>query len=49
MKLKQIGERCGGMDYAAVSQAQHRMENKLRQERSARRGPETHRQTAHRC
>ena len=34
LRLKQIGEHCGGMDYAAVSQAQHRMENKLRQERS---------------
>ena len=33
LKLKHIGEHCGGMDYAAVSQAQHRMENKLRLER----------------
>jgi REP element-mobilizing transposase RayT len=33
LKLKQIGEYCGGMDYAAVSQANHRMENTLRQNR----------------
>ena len=33
-KFETIGEQCGGMDYAAVSQAQHRMESKLRQERS---------------
>jgi putative transposase len=30
LKLNEIGERCGGSDYAAVSQAQHRMETKLR-------------------
>jgi hypothetical protein len=34
IEIEKIGEHCGGMDYAAVSQAQHRMENKLRQERS---------------
>jgi hypothetical protein len=28
--LREIGERCGGSDYAAVSQAQHRMEMTLR-------------------
>ena len=31
LKLKQIGEYCGGIDYAAVSQANRRMENTLRQ------------------
>jgi putative transposase len=31
LTLQEIGERCGGLDYAAVSQARHRMENKLRQ------------------
>ena len=29
LTLREIGERCGGSDYAAVSQAQHRMETKL--------------------
>jgi hypothetical protein len=33
LKLTEIGERCGGADYAAVSQAKHRMETKLRQDR----------------
>jgi hypothetical protein len=28
--LREIGERCGGSEYAAVSQANHRMEAKLR-------------------
>ena len=31
LTLREIGERCGGSDYAAVSQAQHRMETKLRE------------------
>ena len=30
LTLREIGERCGGSDYAAVAQAQHRMEMKLR-------------------
>ena len=30
LTLREIGERCAGSDYAAVSQAQHRMETKLR-------------------
>jgi len=29
--MREIGERCGGSDYAAVSQARHRMETKLRE------------------
>ena len=33
LKLHEIGKRCGGWDYAAVSQANHRMENKLYQDR----------------
>jgi len=32
LKLQEIGTLCGGLDYAAVSQAKHRMENKLRQD-----------------
>ena len=31
LTLREIGERCGGSDYAAVSQAQHRMETKPRE------------------
>jgi hypothetical protein len=30
LTLREIGERCGGSDYAAVAQARHRMETKLR-------------------
>jgi chromosomal replication initiation ATPase DnaA len=30
LTLREIGERCGGSDYAAVSQAHHRMDTKLR-------------------
>jgi hypothetical protein len=30
LTLRAIGERCSGSDYAAVAQAQHRMETKLR-------------------
>jgi putative transposase len=30
LTLNEIGERCGGSDYAAVAQAQHRMETNLR-------------------
>jgi hypothetical protein len=33
LKLNEIGERCGGSDYAVVSQAQHRTETKLRNDR----------------
>ena len=30
LSLREIGEHCGGSDYAAISQAKHRMEAKLR-------------------
>jgi hypothetical protein len=30
LTLREIGERCGGSDYAAISQAHHRMDTQLR-------------------
>jgi chromosomal replication initiation ATPase DnaA len=33
LNLREIGERCGGSDYAAVSQAKHRTEAKLRDDK----------------
>ena len=33
LKLKEIGEHCGRMDYAAVSQAHHRMTQQLAEDR----------------
>ena len=34
LTLREIGERCGGSDYAAVSHAQHQMETRLRENMS---------------
>jgi chromosomal replication initiation ATPase DnaA len=34
LSLREIGQCCGGLDYAAVGQAHHRMERKLATHRS---------------